>query len=201
MLLLPPLSRFSRVWLSATPYTATHQAPLSLGFSRQEHWSGLPFPSPMHETEKWKWSSIRLFTTPWTAAYQASPSMGFSRQEYWSGLPLPSPSCEFRKWRNDPAVHLGLSLAFIQQSLMIVLSLVLPGSAWYFLSFKSSQSVLWDRHTSKWEGVYILQCNVRCSREQRTLPRDSKDVSPRRRFLAQGLYNSASQWVLPKDIF
>ena len=29
---------------------------LSLGFSRQEHWSGLPFPSPMHESEKWKWS-------------------------------------------------------------------------------------------------------------------------------------------------
>ena len=35
---------------------ATHQAPLSLGFSRQEHWSGLPFPSPVHESEKWKWS-------------------------------------------------------------------------------------------------------------------------------------------------
>ena len=28
----------------------------SPGFSRQEHWSGLPFPSPMHESEKWKWS-------------------------------------------------------------------------------------------------------------------------------------------------
>ena len=35
---------------------AAHQAPLSLGFSRQEHWSGLPFPSPVHESEKWKWS-------------------------------------------------------------------------------------------------------------------------------------------------
>jgi len=33
-----------------------HQAPPSLGFSRQEHWSGLPFPPPMHESEKWKWS-------------------------------------------------------------------------------------------------------------------------------------------------
>ena len=48
------LSHFSHVWLCATPYTAVHQAPLSLGFSRQEHWSGLPFPSPMHESEKWK---------------------------------------------------------------------------------------------------------------------------------------------------
>ena len=35
---------------------AAHQVPPSLGFSRQEHWSGLPFPSPMHESEKWKWS-------------------------------------------------------------------------------------------------------------------------------------------------
>ena len=35
---------------------AAHQAPPSLGFSRQEHWSGLPFPSPMHESEKWKGS-------------------------------------------------------------------------------------------------------------------------------------------------
>ena len=50
MLLL--LSRFSRVRLCATPQTAAHQAPPSLGFSRQEHWSGLPFPSPMHESEK-----------------------------------------------------------------------------------------------------------------------------------------------------
>ena len=41
------LSRFSRVRLCATPQTAAHQAPLSLGFSRQDHWSGLPFPSPM----------------------------------------------------------------------------------------------------------------------------------------------------------
>ena len=52
LLLLLLLSRFSRVRLCATPQTAAHQAPLSLGFSRQEHWSGLPFPSPMHESEK-----------------------------------------------------------------------------------------------------------------------------------------------------
>ena len=36
--------------------TAAHQALPSLGFSRQEHWSGLPFPSPMHESEECKWS-------------------------------------------------------------------------------------------------------------------------------------------------
>ena len=45
------LSRFSRVRLCETPQTTVHQDPPSLGFSRQEHWSGLPFPSPMHENE------------------------------------------------------------------------------------------------------------------------------------------------------
>ena len=49
--LLLLLSHFSHVRLCATPQTAAHQASLSLRFSRQEHWSGLPFPSPMHESE------------------------------------------------------------------------------------------------------------------------------------------------------
>ena len=48
--LLRQLSRFSHVRLCATPQMAAHQAPPSLGFSRQEHWSGLPFPSPVHES-------------------------------------------------------------------------------------------------------------------------------------------------------
>ena len=56
LLLLLLLSRFSLVRLCVTPQTAALQAPPSLGFSRQEHWSGLPFPSPMQESEKWKWS-------------------------------------------------------------------------------------------------------------------------------------------------
>ena len=51
LLLLLLLNRFSCVQLCATPETAAHQAPLSLGFSRQEHWSGLPLPSQMHESE------------------------------------------------------------------------------------------------------------------------------------------------------
>ena len=46
------LSRFSHVRLCPTPQTEANQASSSLGFSRQEHWSGLPFPSPMHESEK-----------------------------------------------------------------------------------------------------------------------------------------------------
>ena len=47
LLLLLLLSHFSHVRLCATPQTAAHQAPPSLGFSKQEDWSGLPFPSPI----------------------------------------------------------------------------------------------------------------------------------------------------------
>ena len=42
----PKVKSLSRVWLFATPWTVASQAPLSMGFSRQEFWSGLPFPSP-----------------------------------------------------------------------------------------------------------------------------------------------------------
>ena len=79
--------------LSATPWTAAHQAPPSLGFSRREHWSGLPFPSPMHE--KWKvkvksLSHVWALCDPMDCSLPGSSTMGFSRQEYWSGVPLPS---------------------------------------------------------------------------------------------------------------
>ena len=63
MLLL--LSCFSCVWFCATPEMAALQAPLSLGFSRQEYWSGLPFPSPMHESEKWKSSHSVVSNSSW----------------------------------------------------------------------------------------------------------------------------------------
>ena len=51
--MVPPVSfvtevkkSLSRVQLFATSWTVAYQAPLSMGFSRQEYWSGLPFPSP-----------------------------------------------------------------------------------------------------------------------------------------------------------
>ena len=92
------LSHFSCVRLSATPWTMARQAPLSMGFSRQEYLSGPPFPSPVikYEVSEVKsLSCVWLFATPGTVAYQAPPSMGFSRQEYLengrNGLPFPSP--------------------------------------------------------------------------------------------------------------
>ena len=68
MLLL--LSHFSHVQLCATPEMAAHQAPPSPGFSRQEHWSGLPFPSPMHASKKWKWSRSVMSDPQWPHGLQ-----------------------------------------------------------------------------------------------------------------------------------
>ena len=101
----------------ATLWTVAYQAPQSMGLSRQEYWSGLPFPSPgdlpnpgieprssaleadaltselpgKPKVKVKSLSCVLLFATPWTVAYQVALSMGFSRQEYWSGLPFPSP--------------------------------------------------------------------------------------------------------------
>ena len=45
-LLKVKVKSISRVGLFVTPWTVAYQAPPSMGFSRQEYWSGLPFPSP-----------------------------------------------------------------------------------------------------------------------------------------------------------
>ena len=56
----------SRVRLFQTPWTVAYQAPLSMGFSRQEYWSGLPLPSPQRRgpqdkrQNRWSWPSQRL---------------------------------------------------------------------------------------------------------------------------------------------
>ena len=69
------LSHFSRVWLFATPWTVAHQAPLSMGLSWQEYWSGLPFPPPGDlpgpgiEPMALHWQADSFITsTPWEAA-------------------------------------------------------------------------------------------------------------------------------------
>ena len=65
----------SRVWLFATPWTVASQGPPSMGFSRQEYWSGLPLPSPgdlPHPgIEPW---SPTFRQTPYRPSHQGSPS-------------------------------------------------------------------------------------------------------------------------------
>ena len=80
---LPPIiiSQFSHSVISdsVTPWTGACQASLSMEFSRQEYWSGLPSPTPGD------------FLLQGTVVRQASLSMGFPRQEYWSAQSFPSP--------------------------------------------------------------------------------------------------------------
>ena len=86
----------SCVWLLATPWTAAYQASPSMGFSRQEHWSGLPFPSPMHESGKWKWSRSVVSDSSQPHGLQPTRLLhpwDFPGKQYWSGVPLPSPIC------------------------------------------------------------------------------------------------------------
>ena len=68
-----PLCRvqlLSCVRLFATPWTVAYQAPPSMVFSRQEYWSGLPFLSPMHKSEKWKWSRSAVSDSSWPHGLQ-----------------------------------------------------------------------------------------------------------------------------------
>ena len=67
LVLLLLLSCFSRVRLLVTPWTAAYQAPLSMGFSRQEYWSGLPLPSPR--------DLLNPGIKPWSPALQADSSV------------------------------------------------------------------------------------------------------------------------------
>ena len=86
----------SLVRLLATPWPAAHQAPPSIGFSRQEYWSGVPLPSPKSNYTHTQIcclvanSHLTLLWPPWTGARQAPLFMGLPRHEYWTGLPFPS---------------------------------------------------------------------------------------------------------------
>ena len=88
----PMLSRFSHVWLFAPLWTIASQAPLSMGFSRQEYWSGLPFPPARH-----------LPDPGIEPASPVSPALGgrfFTTSATWETLEA---KC-FRQW----PLHLGL---------------------------------------------------------------------------------------------
>ena len=76
----------SHVQLFTTPWTAAHQAPLSMGFSRQEYWSGVPLPSPkmrqsnilhpllgVHQTPRASMSEMFAFTKPQTPCSYTHP--------------------------------------------------------------------------------------------------------------------------------
>jgi len=73
------LSHFSHVWLCATHRRQPTKAPPSLGFSRQEHWSGLPFPSPMHQSESEVAESCPTLSDPMDCSLPGSSLHGISQ--------------------------------------------------------------------------------------------------------------------------
>ena len=96
LLLLLLLSRFSHVRLCATPWTAVHQAPPSLGFSRQENGVGYHFllQCMKVKSESEVAQSCLIPREPMDCSLPGSSVHG---QEYWSGLPFPSPMHESEK--------------------------------------------------------------------------------------------------------
>ena len=88
----------SHVRPAATPWTAAYQAPPSMGFSRQEYWSGVPLPvlsyCPLFPLLLCCAKSLQLCLTlcdPMDCSPPSSSVHGFSRQEYWNRLPCPPP--------------------------------------------------------------------------------------------------------------
>ena len=96
----------------------------SLGFSRQEHWSGLPFPSPKHESEKWKWSCSVMSNSsqphglqptrllcPWdfpgksTGVGSHTFSRGFSQPRDWPYVSCIAGRFFFTNWVTREAPH------------------------------------------------------------------------------------------------
>ena len=92
MLLLLPLSRFSRVRLCATPEMAAHQAPRPWVSPGKNTGVGCHFllQCLKVKSESEVAQSFPTLRDPMDCSLPAPPSMGFSRQEYWSGVPLPS---------------------------------------------------------------------------------------------------------------
>ena len=70
----------SHVWPFATPWTVACQAPVSMGFSRQEYWSGLPEHQKIDAFEPWCWR--RILRVPWTSRRSNEPILKEISPEY-----------------------------------------------------------------------------------------------------------------------
>ena len=143
----------------ATPWTAAYQAPLSVGFSRQKYWSGVPLPPPEFDYRFWEigtrsclsldpdylvqpqfssvqlLSRVRLFATLWIAAHQASLSITDS----WSSLKLTSIESVM------PSSHLNLCCS-------LLLLLPIPPSIRVF----SNESILHMRWPKYWSFSFSI---------------------------------------------
>jgi len=74
--------------LFATPWTVAHHAPPSMGFSRQEYWSGLPFPSPEDLSDSWIKANVTaatMYRLNWI--FEELNQLHREISNYWSPLP------------------------------------------------------------------------------------------------------------------
>ena len=141
---------------------AAHQAPPSLGFSRQKHWSGLPFPSPMSESEKWKWSRSVV-----------------SDSEQPHG---PQPTRLLRPW-DFPGKSTGVGCHCLLQSVWLVRVREEPGTqdSWFAAYFLSLEGIITQNLRKQYE-IY-LQCrkiggkNLEKWKEEKTLFMPSEHFS------------------------
>ena len=92
------LSCFSRAWLCATLWTVALQAPLSTRFSRQEFWSGLPFPSPAHPSILLQSPSLSSLNHTTNSHWLFIPLSLFSTSDKRSSSLLPTVLSALTEW-------------------------------------------------------------------------------------------------------
>ena len=73
-----------------------------MGFSRQEHWSGLPFPSPVHESESEVTQSCLTLSDPMDCSLPGSSIHGIFQARVLEWVPLPSPGVEEKQVLKRP---------------------------------------------------------------------------------------------------
>ena len=92
------------------------------GILRQEHWSGLPFPSPMHESDKWKWSRSVMSDSLWPHGLQPTRLLhpwDFPGKSNWSGVPYgPWTGRLLGPW-DSPGKNAGVSCHALLQGIFL----------------------------------------------------------------------------------
>ena len=148
MLLL--LRHFSRVRLCVTPETAAHQAPPPLGFSRQEHWSGLPLPSP------WRLLVIVMY---WVLVLQVRPETFWvfphQQREVYLKKPGSCTGAEARRLESGSPVHPQLCPRVTEVSGCLSISGKVSGSCINRMKLSGQPpqgSESWPK-ASKWKSI------------------------------------------------
>ena len=135
---------------------AAHQASLSLGFSKQEHWSGLPFLSPVYESEKWKWSRSVVSDSWWPHGLQPTRLLhpwDFPGKSTGVGCHCSSSGTPIIRM----LVHLILSQRSLRLSSMLFILFTLFCSSGIISSILSSRSLI---HSSASNILVLIPSRV-----------------------------------------